>query len=516
MNGLHLDLKWPLYSWDYLRSVLTTARSLGIDTLLLEFENKIRLDGFERAVHPDHWTASDVKKFLRLARAKGITVIPKVPLMGHLEWLLQWPWWSHLQENHDRREICPSHPETPALLARLLDTVLDLFPDTPMIHLGGDETFSLGSCPKCKGRKQSKGEIYLDHYRPLIRQAESAGRRVLIYSDMILAHPEIINRIPRSVVVCDWDYWSGAFPGRNIWGFKGKEPGESWSDVPEHLRHYERYFTRPDGTLQEFPYARFLKEAGFDVVTFSAAKASGDNYCAPRTAMHVRNVMAGAKRARELDLLGTLVTSWAPRFNHLETNWPALAASAWTYRDPGLGYAAGSERFAKEFFGGDWPGIFDDLDKLSPELPDLHAYAPDPFPPDVVHRCITTMYRDPDGPACKAIRDNLAKVQASYRRGLAILQKNQGKIRKNKSMYTHWLLAAHTLVHKARVVPTLVKLAQGKKVSSTVRAGFTKEITRLADRHRKLFRPTMGPVSLEMEINLRFSETMELLKGNTR
>lgn len=511
MNGLHLDLKWPMYTPAYIRHILKTAKVLGIDTILLEFENKILIDWLRSAVHPDHWTTADLKELLRQAKRDHFTVIPMVPLMGHLEWVLQWPWWAHLQENRDRRELCPSHPEAPAFARRLLETVLHLFPEAPFIHLGGDETYSLATCPACKARGKTKGEIYLDHFQPLFRQVRAAGKRPMIYGDMILAHPEIIDEVPREVVICDWDYWSGHAADRILWGHGTVNPGESWAKVPPTHRRYREYFVAGKGRLTPFPYTQFLKDKGFDVVLCSAAKSSGDNYCAPRTKLHVANAMAAAKRARQVGLDGVIVTSWAVRFNHLETNWPGIAASAWTYQDPSLDDRQVSAQFAEAFFGCSWPALFDDLDFLSPGLPDLHSQVYDPFPPDIVHAGITSLYRDPAGQPAKILREKQPAVERSFRQGLERLRRHEGKVTRNVPMYGIWQLAAETLLHKAKLAPALATLVQGGKVPSAVRARGRQEMARLIDQTRTLFRKTMGPVSLDTEIKLRFADSLSLI-----
>ncbi len=513
MNGLHLDLKWPMYTPGYFQRILATAKKLGIDTILLEFENKIFIDWLKQAIHPDHWTTVELRNFLRLARDHQITVIPKVPLMGHMEWVLQWPWWAHLQENNDRREICPSHPETPAFVGRLLKTVLDLFPHSPMIHLGGDESWSLATCPKCKACRKTKGEVYLQHYLPLFQQVTAAGKRPMIYGDMILAHPEIIENIPRSVVICDWDYWSGSGTGRNIWGYKGIEPKDSWTGVPRPYQRFKKYFLAKDKTLVPFPYTAFLQDAGFDVVIFSAAKTCGDNYCAPRTRMHVENTIAAAKRARELNLMGTLVTSWALRFNHFETNWPALAAAAWTYQNPELTYSQISERFAKDFFGCSQLGLFDTLDLLSPDLPDLHSYQADSYPPDIVHSYLRKIYGGSENPNVKIVAEKHTPVLKSFRQGLEQLRKFALSVKQNKEMIDHWLLAGEILVLQAQTLPDIVKLTQGKKIPTATQTGIRNGIYHMIPKVKKIFRKTLRPVSLDMEINLRFKDRLDLIKG---
>ena len=50
MNRSHLDLKWSMPTFGYIRDILKTAQSLGIDTILLEFENKLYIDWLGRAM----------------------------------------------------------------------------------------------------------------------------------------------------------------------------------------------------------------------------------------------------------------------------------------------------------------------------------------------------------------------------------------------------------------------------------------------------------------------------------
>ncbi len=513
MNGLHLDLKWSMPNRKYLRGILKTAVSFGIDTILLEFENKIYIDWLKHAIHPDHWKENDLNWFLRLAEEWNLTVIPKVPLLGHMEWVLQWPWWSHLQENNSRQEICPLHPETPKFLHRLLQNVIDLFPNSPIIHIGGDESRALKTCPRCTASRKSKSQLYLNHYLPLIKQVESAGKRAMIYCDMILAHPDIIKDIPRSAIIADWDYWSGADEVHILWGANHeiKNPGQL-EDIPQKFKRFKKYFINKNGNFNEFPYASYLKDQGFDVVTFSASRCSGDNYCAPRTTYHIQNAISASRKARELNLMGTLITSWAVRFNHFDTNWPAIFASAKTYQNPKLTIDELSEKFAKEFFRCDWPGIFDDLDYLSPALPHIEVRNMEPYPPDIIHQTVKRAYENPKSKECKQTRKTLPDAKKSYARGLKLLDKHQNKIKRNMRSFDIWMLAAKTLVQKAEETPSLIDRVHGKKIPSAARNRMIKAIRKLQDEHRIIFGKTFLPVSREMEINLRFAESLCFIK----
>lgn len=512
MNGLHLDIKWSMYRPEYFETILSQAADLGIDTILLEFENKLFFDWLKPALHPERWTKKELKQFLTLAKKKNLTVIPSVPLLGHMEWILQWPHWAYLRENNDFHEICPSHPVTPEFVGRLLEETIRLFPDAPMIHLGGDESRSLGTCPSCKTK--SKADLYVAHYRPLIEQVERAGKRAMLYGDILLAHPQVLEKISRSVVICDWDYWSGQNTVCRIWGSPVQvKPGESWAKVPAPLRRFKKYFLDRKDRLIDFPYAAFLKDQGFDVVTLSAARSCGDNYCAPLTRWHVLNAMAGARTARTHNLMGTIITSWQVRFNHLETNWPAIAASAWSYQDPSLSYDELSDRFATEFFGLAWPTIFNDLDLLWEDLPGIRGGHSNPCPPNFNPPYLRGLYQDPASEHSRYLEKQQPLSMKAFRRGLGCLNRRKAKVTRHAHAYDHWLLAAETLVHKAQLEPVLKCLIQGQKVSPSLRTHLMNESHVLADRHLKLFEKTILPQSMQMELEVRFGEPLAILQG---
>ena len=512
MLTLHLDLKWPMYRPEYFQEIVQRAAELGFDSVLLEFENKIRLDWLAQAIHPDAWSEHELASFLALCGENGISVIPKVQLMGHMEWVLQWPWWAHLQENADRHEICPNNPEAVRLVRRLLDDVLRLFPDAPVIHVGGDETRALGTCPRCTATGKSRGRLYLDHYLPLFEQVESAGRRPMIYGDMILAHPEIIDQVPRNVIICDWDYWSGTGGPQRVWGWRrtAAVPDEL-SVLPEHLQPFCEYLLDGRGGFVDFPYSAFLQDRGFEVMLASAARSAGDNFCFPRTLRHVRNTRAGAVRACELNAAGYLITCWAARFCHFDTCWPAIAAGALAYREPVAGVDDLASKFAREFFGCDWPGAFGDLDLLSPVLPHCHAYHADPYPPDILHKYIRRLYRDSGALPAREASGMHPAASESYVQGLDRLRRQQALVARNREVFTRWLLAAETLVHAAKATPAILELARGGLVDPALKTELLAGVDELERRYREDFARTHCPGSVDTEVDLRFAEQRELL-----
>ena len=106
----------------------------------------------------------------------------------------------------------------------------------------------------------------------------------------------------------------------------------------------------------------------------------------------------------------------------------------------------------------------------------------------------------------------MPSLERSFRQGLSTLRRKKSKITCHRESFDHWLLAAETLVHKIKVEAVLIHLAQGKKVARSLRTRLEKVSNKLADRHRKLFSENLMPVSTAMEVDLRFKESLAILR----
>jgi hypothetical protein len=512
MLGLHLDLKRPMPTMEYFERICRTAAALGMDTILLEVENKLRIERFRAAWHADAWDRRQVAQARRIAARHGLTIVPKVQLMGHMEWVLQWPQWAHLQENRDRQEICPSHPHASRFCADLLADILAWFPDSPVVHLGGDETRSLGTCDACRARGLERGQIYLEHFLPRIRQTEAAGRRAMIYGDMLLANPEVIDSLPRSVLIADWNYTGGTGELQPIWGYR--KPVRRRADlrrVPQRLRWLLKDAFDDAGLEKPFPYLEALRGLGFETVALSSARCGGDNLAVTRTKFHVANALAGARRAAETGIAGTIVTSWAVRHNPFDNGWPSFAAAAWTLREGPMDLQDVSRRFAREFFGLDFPELFDVLEPLGRTLPHLLGESDHQlWPPDLLKPHVAGRLAGTDTDALLADAAVLARDAASAAR---TLRKRQRSVRRNRDAFNHYLLGADTLACLAEATPALLGYLglAGRRPTEKRRARLLSEISRLKGRHRRLFGRQFAPASTDAEIRVRFEETGRIL-----
>jgi hexosaminidase len=171
----------------YVLKILSMLKSLGATGILLEYEDTFP---FSNVLSPiaakNAYSKKNIVEILQTANALGLNVIPLVQTFGHLEFALKVKEFSHLREVHDRpQSLCPSLNSSFTFIEELLTQVISLhtmtqqqqnlimnrkndddenvrkIPKLTHIHIGCDEVYQLGECPRC--REHVHDHLFLDH-----------------------------------------------------------------------------------------------------------------------------------------------------------------------------------------------------------------------------------------------------------------------------------------------------------------------------------------------------------------
>ena len=125
-----------------------------------------------------------VKKICDYARAHGLEPIPEVPSLSHADYLL-----AGRAELAERPEdpypdvYCPSNPKCYELLFDVMDEVISVF-EPKVMHIGHDECYVMGVCPKCKGKRSA--ELYASDIKKIHGYLADRGIRTMMWSEMLL------------------------------------------------------------------------------------------------------------------------------------------------------------------------------------------------------------------------------------------------------------------------------------------------------------------------------------------
>lgn len=204
---------------------LATAKALveelaawKINQLQLYMEHTFAYQGHEtvwREASP--WTGAEIEALDRHCREHFVELVPNQNSFGHLHrWLIHEPY-RQLAECPEgiahpfSREpepfsLCPIDPASLRFLAALYDQLLPCF-QSQQLNVGLDETLDLGlgrSAAACAAH--GKGRVYLDFLRAVHGLVVARGHRMQLWGDIVLAHPELIEELPRDVIALAWGY----------------------------------------------------------------------------------------------------------------------------------------------------------------------------------------------------------------------------------------------------------------------------------------------------------------------
>jgi hypothetical protein len=200
------------------------------NTLVLLIRYQYQFKSHPEVSDGEPLTPEQAADIAALCRQSNIRVIPKMNLLGHqsgkergseLGLLRVYP---ELDETPDLpavrycRSLCPRHPRAEEIVFDLADELIDAF-EADAIHVGLDEVFEIGKCPRCKGTPNA--ELFADWVKTLHRHFVDKKVEMLMWGDRLLDSDTtgygewaasanntwaMIDSIPNDIIICDWHY----------------------------------------------------------------------------------------------------------------------------------------------------------------------------------------------------------------------------------------------------------------------------------------------------------------------
>jgi len=275
-RGVQIDLGRVIERPDTVKRFLEMYASLNYNLLQLYLE-----DAFVFPSHPAlgrkcAWTLEQALDVVEEAERFGISVIPALQCLGHCAWVSRHPDYAELDENHFEGSscgvLCPTHPRTLEMLEGMIHDVAPLA-TAGIVHLGMDESFSIGRCPQCAPRKAEIGEggIFVAHANQVAAFTKAAGKRPAIWGDMFYYYPDSLAKLDKAMLIFDWYYYIfersprvelynfAELDSRALWAQHGLE---SWG-CPMSICPVSMPFNLPSEAVGNArSWARYLRETG--------------------------------------------------------------------------------------------------------------------------------------------------------------------------------------------------------------------------------------------------------------
>ena len=517
LRGFHLDMKAAQHRADYLREVFRRLSELRYTHVFFEIEDKVRLDTIRGAEWCEAFSKNEFEDILKAARACGLSPVPLIQTLGHLEFLVThspYQGWRELP-NYPYM-ICPSNKEAVRHIVRYMDEVGELFGNPSLIHLGADEPYQLGACPDCARRAEatSKSAVFMEHLNTLTRHAISRGWRPIAWADHALKYPEALNQMNRDLIWMDWDYWTPEQHPDSLHYWK--EGSKLSADrLPSGFLAQEGRFALDDhGRIRAWCYTDYLMEQGFEVIVAPSMCCGGDHVFAPRIE-HLSNVTGACLRLqRDPKPMGILISSWAVRLNHVETQWPGFALPEVVRSPDLLGWHELRGEISQLVFHEECPSFFDAWRKigasfvfaeshLSLEDSKTYYYGQTDTIPYLLEK-----WRE-NGWLTQAT-ERLPELKAGYVEGMRMLRQLAGTIMPGNRCFRFWQTAAEAIHHKELTFELFIQAFAGK-VDRKEAVNLLLAEEALRDEYRTLLLETYSPASVERQIAMVFGTSLRHL-----
>jgi hexosaminidase len=213
-------------------------------------------------------TAAELGELDEFARRYYVSIIPIFQTLGHCENLLSIPEYLSYAEYPGGRTLNISDEKTYTLLDEMIGELCASY-SAPYLNMAADETRDVGlGASKERVAKLGLPKVLAEHYTRVASIIRKYGKTPMIYGDIILKNLEILQMIPKDIVIVDWDY-----DPRNVY------------DTPQ-----------------------ILKKAGFPVVVSPAVR----NYRGPFLDFlnSFENIQRFSQAGYEEKTNGVLISSW--------------------------------------------------------------------------------------------------------------------------------------------------------------------------------------------------------------
>jgi hexosaminidase len=195
----------PVPTFEYMKQQVRRLAELKMNTLQYYIENVVKTRSHPAfAPEVGSITIDELRELSEFAKKYHVMLIGNFQSFGHFEKILAHPDYSHLGEGGTL--LSPAYPESIELLKDIYSEMVPAF-GAPYFNVNSDETFDLGKGAS-KPMVDSLGiaVVYTDQIKKMYDILKDLGVRMMMWTDIILQHPESLEMLPKDIIMMTWGY----------------------------------------------------------------------------------------------------------------------------------------------------------------------------------------------------------------------------------------------------------------------------------------------------------------------
>lgn len=207
IKAVHFDMKSMIPTAEYALTLVDELAEQGINAVLVEFEDKFPFDVTKGIHHPCAWSKDEFRAFGARCKERNIELIPLMQSIGHLDYILKYPKFRELRDGGPEGttyQWCIALEETFELWCKMVEELLEVFPDTKIFHIGADECNMKVPCKVCG---ENKLDVYIKRVARCAEYIQKKNLQVVLWDDVFRNHgPEKFAMLPEGIIPCVWMY----------------------------------------------------------------------------------------------------------------------------------------------------------------------------------------------------------------------------------------------------------------------------------------------------------------------
>jgi len=222
MRGIQDEFSYGQVStMENFKDIIRFLAEYKMNTEFYYFEDTFRFKKYPTiGIGRGAMTPEQAKELQAFAKPYNVQIIPIFEMLGNQGALLL------LDEVRPFAEFPGSQSfsvddQAFEFLANCFGELADAF-ESPYFHVGLDESWDLGfGKSEDRVKREGRGAVHAAHYKRIHDLVKKHGKKMIMYADIILERPEILEMIPKDIILMDWHY----------------EPRQHYPSVPTLARH---------------------------------------------------------------------------------------------------------------------------------------------------------------------------------------------------------------------------------------------------------------------------------------
>lgn len=204
MRGWQDDIsRGPIPTLDFLKKEIRRMAGYKLNTFTLYTEHVFKLKKHPTIAPADGISEEEIKELTAYAKNYHVEIIGNFQSFGHFSNILKVPGYENLAENP--QTLSPAKEEAYRFLNDAYSEVAPAYTGN-YFHINCDEVALGGGA--CKSMIDSIGMdgVYAYHINRIDSLLKPYHKRIMMWGDIAVHNPNIINRLPKDMIIVSWDY----------------------------------------------------------------------------------------------------------------------------------------------------------------------------------------------------------------------------------------------------------------------------------------------------------------------